>query len=85
VRMCAGYQGTLPRLEQLYPTIRTRSLFLWAERDRHFPVAHAKKLAEMVPGAKFEEIPGAGHWMALNLAEEVSSHMLRFLGTSDAQ
>jgi len=85
VRMCAGYHGTLPRLKQLYPTIRTRSLFLWAERDRHFPVAHAKKLAEMVPGAKFEQIPGAGHWMALNLAEEVSSHILRFLGTSDAQ
>jgi pimeloyl-ACP methyl ester carboxylesterase len=85
VRMCAGYQGTLPRLKQLYPTIRTRSLFLWAERDKHFPVAHAKKLAEMVPGARFEQIPGAGHWMALNLAEEVSSHILRFLGTSDAE
>jgi pimeloyl-ACP methyl ester carboxylesterase len=85
VRMCAGYQGTLPRLKQLYPTIRTRSLFLWAERDKHFPVAHAKKLAEMVPGATFEQIPGAGHWMALNLAEEVSSHILRFLGTSDAE
>jgi pimeloyl-ACP methyl ester carboxylesterase len=85
VRMCAGYQGTLPRLKQLYPGIRTQSLFLWAERDKHFPVAHAKKLAEMVPGAKFEQIPEAGHWMALNLAEEVSSHILRFLGTSDAE
>ena len=85
VRMCAGYQGTLPRLKQLYPTIQTPSLFLWAERDKHFPVAHAKKLAEMVPGAKFEQVRGAAHWMALNLAEEVSSHILRFLGTNDAE
>ena len=84
VRMCAGYQGTLPRLKHLYPGIQTRALFLWAERDKHFPVAHAKKLAEMVPGAKSEEIARAGHWMALNHAEEVSSRILRFLGVSHA-
>jgi pimeloyl-ACP methyl ester carboxylesterase len=79
VRMCAGYQGTLPRLKQLYPSIRTPSLFLWAERDKHFPADHAKKLAEMVPGAKLKIVPRAGHWMALNLAEEVNAHILRFL------
>jgi len=83
VRMCAGYQGTLPRLKQLYPTIRTPSLLLWAERDKHFPVAHARKLAEMVPRAKFEAVRGAGHWMALDRAEEVCSRILRFLGASD--
>jgi hypothetical protein len=35
----------------------------------------------MVPGAKLEEIPEAGHWMVLNLADEVSVRILRFLGT----
>jgi pimeloyl-ACP methyl ester carboxylesterase len=85
VRMCAGYQGTLPRLKQLYPAIKTPALFLWAERDKHFPVAHARKLAEMVPGAKLEEIPHAGHWMALNLADEVGSRILRFFGASDGE
>jgi pimeloyl-ACP methyl ester carboxylesterase len=79
VRMCAGYQGTLPHLKQLYPSIRTPTLFLWAERDKHFPVAHARRLAGMVPGAELEIIPRAGHWMAINLAEEVSSNILRFL------
>ena len=85
VRMCAGYQGTLPRLKQLYPSIKTPALFLWAERDKHFPAAHGRKLAEIVPRAQFEEIPGAGHWMALNLAEEVSSHIVRFLGATDGE
>jgi pimeloyl-ACP methyl ester carboxylesterase len=85
VRMCAGYQGTLPRLKQLYPSIRSPALFLWAERDKHFPVAHAKSLTEMVPGARLEVIAKAEHWMALNLAEEVSSRILRFLGASDAE
>ena len=79
VRMCAGYQGTLPRLKQLYPSIRTPALFLWAEHDKHFPVTQARKLAELVPGSKLEEIPGAQHWMALNLAEKVSLRILRFL------
>jgi pimeloyl-ACP methyl ester carboxylesterase len=85
VRMCAGYQGTLPRLKQLYPSIRTPSLFLWAEHDKHFPAAHGRKLAEIVFGAKFEEISKAGHWMALNLAEEVSPRILRFLGVDDGE
>jgi pimeloyl-ACP methyl ester carboxylesterase len=85
VRMCAGYQGTLPHLKQVYPTIRASSLFLWAEHDKHFPVAHARKLAEMVPGARFEEIVGVGHWMALNLAEEVSARILRFLDAASCE
>ncbi len=80
VRMCAGYQGTLPRLKQLYPAIRPPSLFLWGGKDKHFPVAHAKTLAAMVPGARLEEISEAGHWMVLNLADEVSARILRFLG-----
>lgn len=83
VRMCAGYQGTLPRLKQLYPVIRASSFFLWAERDKHFPVAHGRKLAKMIPGAKFEEIAGAGHWMALNVAEEVSARISRFLAQEE--
>lgn len=81
VRMCAGYQGTLPRLKQLYSAIRTPALFLWAEQDKHFPIIHARKAAAMIPGAKTTVIPNARHWMPLDLAEEVSTHILRFLGT----
>ena len=82
VRMCAGYQGTLPHLRELYPAIRTCSLFLWAERDKHFPAAHGRRLAEMVPGAEFGEIRNAGHWMVVNLAEEVSARILGFLAAN---
>lgn len=82
VRMCAGYQGTLKKLAEGYSKIRTPSLFLWAEQDKHFPVAHARKLATIVPGARLEEIPGAQHWMALYLTADVGSRILRFLGAS---
>jgi pimeloyl-ACP methyl ester carboxylesterase len=84
VRMCAGYQGTLPRLKQLYPTIRTPSQFLWAERDKHFPAVHGRKLAQIIPNAQFEVIAKAGHWMALDRAEEVSAHITRFLEAANA-
>lgn len=84
VRMCAGYQGTLPRLKQLYPSIRTPSLFLWAGRDKHFPFAHAQKVAALVPAASVAEIAGAHHWMALYLAAEVSTYILPFLSASRA-
>ena len=79
VRMCAGYQGTLPRLMQLYPAIGTPALLLWGEREKHFPTAHGKKLAEMVPCSELEIIPGAGHWMALHLAQDVHARIERFL------
>jgi 2-hydroxymuconate-semialdehyde hydrolase len=85
VRMCAGYQGTLPHLKQLYSSIRTPSLFLWAEGDKHFPLAHAKVLSEMVRGSELQMIPEGEHWMALDRAEEVSSRVLGFLGTSNAE
>jgi pimeloyl-ACP methyl ester carboxylesterase len=84
VRLCAGYQGTLPKLKQSYPAIKAPSLFLWAGRDKHFPVSHGRKLGALVAKSQVEEIPEAEHWMALYLAEQVSARIARFLGTSDA-
>src|SRR5262249_42124912 len=40
-KMCAGYQGTLPKLPDLYRQIRCPTLVLWGERDQHFPPVHA--------------------------------------------
>jgi pimeloyl-ACP methyl ester carboxylesterase len=83
VRLCAGCQGSLPKLQQSYPAIQASSLFLWAGRDKHFPVAHGRELGTLVPKAQVEEIPEAEHWMALYLAEQVTARISRFLGTSD--
>ena len=65
VRLCAGYQGTLPKLQRSYPAIKTPSLFLWAGRDKHFPVSDGRQLGALVPKAQVEAIPEAEHWMAL--------------------
>jgi len=79
IRMCAGYQGTLPHLAQMYPSIDTPTLVLWAEQDKHFPTAHGKRLQATLPNAILQIVPGADHWMAFSMAEEVSGRVIDFL------
>jgi pimeloyl-ACP methyl ester carboxylesterase len=78
VRMCAGYQGSLPRLPGVYSRITCPTLLLWGERDRHFPPAHARKLQEVISGSILSIIPGAEHWMAWHAADIVADHIMRF-------
>jgi len=71
-RLCGGYQGSLPRLPQLYGAIRCPTLVLWGARDRHFPVVQGKALAAAIPGARLEVLPHGEHWMAWHAAEHVA-------------
>jgi pimeloyl-ACP methyl ester carboxylesterase len=78
-KLCAGYQGTLPRLPELYADVRCPTLVLWAGNDKHFPPRHAERLHAAVAGSRLEIIPGAEHWMPWYLADEVSARLLAFL------
>ena len=77
-RMCGGYQGSLPRLPELYPTIRCPTLVLWGERDRHFPPVHARDLHQAIPGSRLALVPGGEHWMAWHAAAAVASRFLEW-------
>jgi pimeloyl-ACP methyl ester carboxylesterase len=83
VRMCAGYQGTLPRLPALYRTITCPTLILWAGEDNHFPPIHAERLRADIPQAELQIIPAAEHWMAWYLAEEVGVRIASFLASAN--
>lgn len=72
VRMCAGYEGTLPKLETLYANIRVPVQIVWGERDPHFPLAQGRSLHERIPASTLDVIPGGGHWMVWDRAEEVA-------------
>jgi pimeloyl-ACP methyl ester carboxylesterase len=78
-KMCAGYQGTLPQLAELYCTITTPTLVLWGGRDRHFPIAHAERLHAAIPGSRLRIIDGAEHWMPWYRADELAIHVEAFL------
>jgi pimeloyl-ACP methyl ester carboxylesterase len=79
IRMCAGYEGTLPKLETLYEHIRAPVQIVWGDRDHHFPLAQGQRLHERIPGSTLDVIPGGGHWMAWDRAAEVAEVIL---GTS---
>jgi pimeloyl-ACP methyl ester carboxylesterase len=76
IRMCAGYEGTLPRLETLYEGIRAPVLIVWGELDRHFPLVQGQRLHERIAGSTLCVIPGGGHWMAWDQAREVADAIL---------
>lgn len=78
VRMCAGYQASLPRLPALYARIACPTLILWGARDRHFPPAHAERLHAAIRGSRVDVIRDAEHWMAWHLAAEVADRTREF-------
>jgi len=78
-KMCAGYQGTLPKLAPLYGAIACPTLVLWGEHDRHFPPAHGRRLHEAVPGSGLRILSGAEHWMGWYAAEAVAREIDAFL------
>lgn len=80
IRMCAGYQGSLQRLPDLYPKICRPTLVLWAEQDKHFPPVHAQRLHAAVSRSRLEIVAGAEHWMAWYLADQVAEIIRAFIG-----
>jgi pimeloyl-ACP methyl ester carboxylesterase len=78
-KMCSGYQGTLPRLPDLYRTIATPTLILWAGRDKHFPVAHAERLHAAISNSRLQVVPEAEHWMPWYSAHDLASRIGAFL------
>jgi pimeloyl-ACP methyl ester carboxylesterase len=78
IRICAGYQATLHKLPGLYPGIECPTLILWGQQDKHFPPVHAQRLHAAIPGSRLEIIPGAEHWMAWYLAEEIAERIRDF-------
>jgi pimeloyl-ACP methyl ester carboxylesterase len=77
-KLCAGYQGALPRLPQLYAKVRCPTLVLWGGNDRHFPPRQAERLHAAVAGSRLAVVPGAEHWMPWYLADEVAQRVLSF-------
>jgi len=80
IRMCAGYQGTLPRLADEYRNIDVPVLILWAERDRHFPALQAERLHRQLRDSKVVMIDGA-HWLPLEQPEQFADAVTAALQT----
>jgi pimeloyl-ACP methyl ester carboxylesterase len=82
IRMCAGYQGSLPKLPEGYRRIKVPTLALWGERDAHFPPVHAVRLGDQVRGSKITVMNGGWHWLPLQMPSEFAEAVRGFLRAS---
>jgi haloacetate dehalogenase len=76
-KMCAGYQGTLDQLPDLYARIACPTLVLWGGSDAHFPVHHGVELHRMIRGSELALLDGGRHWMVWHCAEPVAAAIVR--------
>jgi pimeloyl-ACP methyl ester carboxylesterase len=73
IKLCVGYQASLPRLPEVYRQIRCPTTIIWGARDSHFPPRHGERLRALIPGATYTTIAGGEHWMVWHAAEAVAA------------
>jgi epoxide hydrolase 4 len=61
--------------------IKTRTLVIWGERDRHLGAELAEPLPQWVPNVRVERIPEATHWVQHDAPERVNELLVEFFGS----
>lgn len=68
-----------PRLER----VKARTLVIWGERDVVIPSVLGRALAAGIPGAKYVEIPRAGHVVMVDAPRQFNRAVLSFLSEGE--
>ena len=68
-------------VEPLYPTLDLPVQVVWGTEDTWIPVDRAHRLAEAIPGARLDLVPGAGHLIQLDSPERLTAILQRFLSS----
>lgn len=74
---CLVTHDTRARLKD----IRARTLVMVGERDAETPEAYASALADGIPGARLDVVPGAGHLLNVEAPRAVNAALLDLWGT----
>jgi pimeloyl-ACP methyl ester carboxylesterase len=67
------------RFSRLVRAFPGRALLLWGEADQVFPPEKAAAFRDLLPGASFRVIAGAGHLPHQEKPAETQVELLRFL------
>jgi pimeloyl-ACP methyl ester carboxylesterase len=59
-------------------------LLAWAPEDRFFPLAHARRLADLFPDARVEEVPDSYTFVAEDQPERVAELVAEFAAAKPA-
>lgn len=66
-------------IEPRYKNITLSVLVMWGENDRWLPIETGRKLSKLIPDARFEPIPEAGHFSPEDNPVFVARHIDEFL------
>ena len=65
-----------------FPQLELPVLLAWAPEDRFFKLSQAERLAQAIPGARIEQIEGAGTFVPLDQPGAVAAAVRGFVGTT---
>jgi pimeloyl-ACP methyl ester carboxylesterase len=60
------------------------TLVLWSAKDRVMPPEHGRRLAELIPDARYVELDDACTLLPLDQPEAVATHIAEFVATTEA-
>jgi pimeloyl-ACP methyl ester carboxylesterase len=66
-------------VESKYSGVRCPTLILWGESDQWLPIEAGHRLKELIPGARFQLVPNAGHLMHEDAPEAIVGAAISFL------
>jgi pimeloyl-ACP methyl ester carboxylesterase len=66
----------------MLPFVTTRTLVLVGALDDETPASYAEVIADLVPGARLEVVPGAGHLLPADAPDEVNAALRTHLGAA---
>jgi pimeloyl-ACP methyl ester carboxylesterase len=78
-RFCWAPYMSNPKLERRLHRISVPTLVVAPSDDRLIPVAHAGRYAELIPGARFTQVPDCGHAMYVERPGEFADVVTSFL------
>ena len=68
-------------VEPLYATLDLPVQVIWGTEDTWIPVDRAHRLADLIPGARLDLVPEAGHLIQLDAPERLTALLQRWLGS----
>ncbi|MFI6830449.1 alpha/beta fold hydrolase [Kribbella sp. NPDC050241] len=65
--------------EKALPSTRQPTLVIWGDHDAVLPVAQADRFGQLLPNATVHVLPGCGHALTVDCADQVTPLMAAFL------
>jgi pimeloyl-ACP methyl ester carboxylesterase len=72
-------EGYTAQIEPLYPAIDRPVLVVWGQDDEWIPVDRARRLHQLIPGARLAVIEQAGHLIQLDQREALTAVLTQWL------